>query len=86
MRTGTNDFAAQLRLELGFAVILFGFLRFGISLQLLAEWLAHVPNYFVFRVTFRFETPWFLPDVSYTVECVEGEPSSPPSVRLRPAR
>ena len=25
-----------------------------------------MPNYFVFRVTFRFETPWFLPDVSYT--------------------
>ena len=73
MRTGTNDFAALLRFELGFAVILFRFLRFGISLELLAEWLAHVPNYFVFRVTFRFETPWFLPDVSYTVECVEGE-------------
>lgn len=73
MLTGTNDFVARLRFELGFAVILFGFLRFGISIELLAEWLAHVPNYFLFRVTFRFETPWFLPDVSYTVECVEGE-------------
>ena len=73
MLTGTNDFVARLRVELGFAVIVFGFLRFGISIQLLAEWLAHVPNYFVFRITFRFETPWFLPDVSYTVECVEGE-------------
>ncbi len=73
MLTGTNDFVARLRAELGFAVVLFGFLRFGISIELLAEWLAHVPNYFVFRTTFRFETPWFLPDVSYTVECVEGE-------------
>lgn len=73
MRTGTNDFVARLRVELGFAVILFGFLRFGISIQLLAEWLAHVPNYLVFRVTFRFETPWFLPDVSYTVESASGE-------------
>lgn len=72
MLTGTNDFVARLRIELGFAVILFGFLRFGISVELLAEWLAHVPNYFVFRITFRFETPWFLPDISYTVECVSG--------------
>ncbi len=73
MRSGTNDFVARLRFVLGFAVVLFGFLRFGISVELLAEWLAHVPNYFVFRVTFRFETPWFLPDVSYTLECNRGE-------------
>ena len=73
MLSGSNDFVARLRFELGFAVVLFGFLRFGISIQLLAEWLAHLPNYFVFRVTFRFETPWFLPDVSYTVECTQGE-------------
>jgi hypothetical protein len=72
MLTGTNDFVARLRFELGFAIILFGFLRFGISIELLAEWLAHLPNYFVFRVTFRFETPWFLPDVSYTVEATQG--------------
>lgn len=73
MRSGTNDFVARLRFVLGFAVVLFGFLRFGINVELLAEWLAHVPNYFVFRVTFRFETPWFLPDVSYTLECNRGE-------------
>ena len=72
MLSGTNDFVARLRAEVGFAIVLFGFLRFGISIQLLAEWLAHVPHYFVFRVTFRFETPWFLPDVSYTAECLRG--------------
>jgi hypothetical protein len=73
MLCGSNDFVARLRFEMGFAVVLFGFLRFGIAVALLAEWLAHVPNYFVFRVTFRFETPWFLPNVSYTLECVRGE-------------
>ncbi len=72
MLSGSNDFVARLRFEIGFAVVLFGFLRFGISIELLAEWLAHVPNYLVFRVTFRFETPWFLPDVSYTVEHTQG--------------
>ncbi|MGV3708055.1 MAG: hypothetical protein ACO1Q7_04380 [Gemmatimonas sp.] len=72
MLSGTNDFVARLRFEMGFAVVLFGFLRVGISLEMLAEWLAHVPNYFVFRVTFRFETPWFLPDVSYTLDSTTG--------------
>ncbi len=73
MLSGTNDFVARIRFEMGFAVVVFGFLRFGISVAMLAEWLAHVPNYFVFRVTFRFETPWFLPDVSYTLDCTRGE-------------
>ena len=72
MLTGTNDFVARIRFEAGMAIVLFGFIRFGISIELLAEWLAHVPNYFVFRVTFRFETPWFLPDVSYSLEVTRG--------------
>lgn len=73
MLSGTNDFVARLRFEAGFTIILFGFLRFGISVELLAEWLAHVPNYFVFRFTLRLETPWFLPDFSLTAEHVSGE-------------
>ena len=36
-----------------------------------------MPNYFVFRVTFRFETPWFLPDVSYTRRVRAAASSSP---------
>lgn len=73
MSSGTNDFVARIAFKAGFALVLFGFLRFGISVNLLAEWLAHRPNFFVFRVTFRLETPWFLPDVSFTLECVKGE-------------
>lgn len=72
MLTGTNDFVARIAFEMGFALVLFGFLRFGISMSLLAEWLAHTPNFFMFRATFRLETPWFLPDVSVTVECTSG--------------
>lgn len=72
MLTGTNDFVARILFEMGFALVLFGFLRFGISMSLLAEWLAHTPNFFMFRATFRLETPWFLPDVSVTVECTRG--------------
>ncbi|MEM9549684.1 MAG: hypothetical protein AAGA05_00830 [Pseudomonadota bacterium] len=75
MLTGTNDFVARIAFEMGFALVLFGFLRFGISMSLLAEWLAHVPNFFLFRATFRLETPWFLPDVSVTVEATSGSPA-----------
>jgi hypothetical protein len=73
MLSGSNDFVARIQFEMGFAVLVFGFLGFGISVAMLAEWLAHIPDYFVFRVTFRFETPWYLPDVSYTLECTRGE-------------
>ena len=72
MTSGTGDFVARLLLEAGFALVLFGFLRFGLSVSLIAEWLAHTPDYFVFRATFRIETPWFLPDVSFSVEVVSG--------------
>ena len=49
-------------------------------MSLLADWLAHEPNYFVFRATFRLETPWFMPDFSVTVECTRGslEPAARP--------
>ena len=72
MLSGTNDFVARIRVEAGLDIVLFGFIKFGISIALLAQWLAHVPNYFVFRCTFRFETPWFLPDVSYSIEITRG--------------
>jgi hypothetical protein len=49
-------------------------------MSLLADWLAHEPDYFVFRATFRLETPWFMPDFSVTVECTSGslEPAARP--------
>lgn len=72
MLSGTNDFVARLSFDMGFAIVLFGFLRFGISMSLLADWLAHAPHFFVFRATFRLETPWFMPDFSVTVECHRG--------------
>ena len=67
---------------MGFAIVLFGFLRFGISMSLLADWLAHLPNFFVFRATFRLETPWFMPDFSVTVECTSGSLDPPPRAML----
>ena len=80
MLSGTNDYVARISFDMGFAIVLFGFLRFGISMSLLADWLAHEPNYFVFRATFRLETPWFMPDFSVTVECTRGslEPAARP--------
>jgi hypothetical protein len=82
MLSGTNDFVARIAFEMGFAIVLFGFLRFGISMSLLADWLAHVPNFFVFRATFRLETPWFMPDFSVTVECASGTLNPPARAML----
>jgi len=82
MLSGTNDFIARIAFEMGFAIVLFGFLRFGVSMNLLADWLAHVPNFFVFRATFRLETPWFMPDFSVTVECTSGSLDPPARAML----
>lgn len=78
MKSGTGDFAAQLQIDLGASVKVFRFLKFGISSTVLAEWLAHTPDYFHIRATFRFDTPWYLPDVSVSIECIDGtlEPSA----------
>ena len=73
MLSGTNDFAARIAFDMGFAIVLFGPLKVGISISLLADWLAHLPNFFVFRATFRLETPWFMPDFSVTVELDVGQ-------------
>ncbi len=69
---GSSDFVARLSLDAGWRRRSSASCSFGISVSLLAEWLAHEPDYFVFRATFRIETPWFLPDVSFTVEVVDG--------------
>lgn len=82
MLSGTNDFIARISFDMGFAIVLFGFLRFGVSISLLADWLAHVPNFFVFRATFRLETPWFMPDFSVTVECTSGSLDPPTRTML----
>lgn len=72
LTSGSNDFAGRLVIELGLALTLFGFIRLGLAVSVLGEILCHRDSYKAIRLTFRVETPWFLPDVTVTCEWASG--------------
>lgn len=78
MTSGTNDYVARITFEAGFALVILGFWRMGLTLLLEAEWLAHLPEFFRFTMTVRIDLGWFLPTISFTIESLTGtiEPAS----------
>jgi hypothetical protein len=70
--TGSTDFAAVVWIEAGLRFVLFGFLRLGMSAR--AEWrlVGRRPERGELSAELRLETPWFLPDVTWTFEMVFG--------------
>lgn len=78
MTSGTNDYVARITFEAGFALVILGFWRMGLTLLLEAEWLAHMPDFFRFTMTVRIDLGWFLPTISFTIESITGavEPSA----------
>lgn len=72
MTSGTNDYVARITFEAGFALVILGFWRMGLTLLLEAEWLAHMPDFFRFTMTVRIDLGWFLPTVSFTIESITG--------------
>lgn len=77
MTSGTNDYVARITFEAGFALVILGFWRIGLSLLLEAEWLAHMPDFFRFTMTVRIDLGWFLPTVSFTIESLTGAVDPP---------
>jgi hypothetical protein len=70
--TGSTDFAVVIWIEAGIRFVLFGFLRIGVSAR--AEWrlVGRHPERGELSLELRLETPWFLPDVTWTLEVVFG--------------
>ena len=70
--TGSTDFAVVIWIEAGIRFVLFGFLRIGLSAR--AEWrlVGRRPERGELSLELRLETPWFLPDVTWTLEAVFG--------------
>ncbi len=63
--SGSTDFSAAFYIEGCFRILLFGFLRFGISVRIDSRSTGSNPRYGELSITFRLETPWFLPDVTW---------------------
>ncbi|MEM9187560.1 MAG: hypothetical protein AAGF12_00190 [Myxococcota bacterium] len=70
--TGSGDFALRATWEMGIRLSVLKIFQFGLKLAADIEHIAHVPNYTVFSILFRIETPWFLPDLSFTCEFLFG--------------
>jgi hypothetical protein len=70
--TGSVDFAAVIWAEAGLRVVLFGFIKFGISAKAEVKFLGKKPERTELTLRLRFETPWFLPDITWTLEHSSG--------------
>lgn len=71
--TGSSDYAAAFWIEGGLRITLFRFIRFGISAGVEFRNVGRHPSRGELKAKFKFETPWFLPDVTWTLEKVFGE-------------
>lgn len=71
--TGSSDYAAAFWIEGGLRITLFRFIRFGISAGVEFRNVGRSPSRGELKAKFKFETPWFLPDVTWTLEKVFGD-------------
>jgi hypothetical protein len=71
--TGSSDYAAAIWIEAGLRIVLFGFLRFGIGAKAELRTVGSSPARTEMKLQVRLETPWFMPDVTWTLEVVFGE-------------
>lgn len=72
-QTGSSDYALVLWIEAGLRIVLFKFLKFGLSASAEFRLLGSHPTRGELTAKIRLETPWFLPDVTWTFELVFGE-------------
>jgi hypothetical protein len=71
--TGSDDVAVAIWIEGAIRVVLLGFLRFGVSARAEYRFLGSSPDRHELEAEIRIETPWFLPDIEFTVAWVSGE-------------
>ncbi|WP_159441669.1 hypothetical protein [Roseivivax lentus] len=71
--TGSSAFAVAVWIEGGLRFVLFGFIRFGISAKIEFRVVGPDPSRGELTFTIKLETPWFLPDITWTFEKEFGE-------------
>jgi hypothetical protein len=71
-KTASNDYAGAFWIEAGLRIVLFRFLRFGISARAEFRAVGADPSRGELRAQIRLETPWYLPDVTWTFDATFG--------------
>jgi hypothetical protein len=70
--TGSSDGAATISIELAGRVVLFRIIRLGLSLLAELRYVGSKPARTEALLRFRFETPWYLPDFTWTMDMTFG--------------
>ena len=70
--TASNDYAFVIYIEAGLKIVLFGFLNFGVSASATFRNVGSRPSHSELQLQVKLETPWFLPDVTWTLDATSG--------------
>ena len=70
--TASNDYAFVVYIEAGLKIVLFGFLNFGVSANATFRNVGSRPSSSALVLQVKLETPWFLPDVTWTLDITSG--------------
>jgi hypothetical protein len=71
--SGSSDYAAVISIDAGIRFVLFGFLRVGVSARMEFRAVGAHPSRSELTAELRLETPWFLPDVTWRLDCQSGQ-------------
>jgi hypothetical protein len=67
-KTGSDSMGAEVWVSLGFKINLFFVFNFGAEVGLKITYIGKHPWYITLHGEFKIDTPWFMPDVTFTVD------------------
>ena len=67
-KTGSDSTGAEVWIQLGFKINLFWIFSFGAEIGMKITYLGKHPWYLTLHAEIRIDTPWFLPDVTFTID------------------
>jgi hypothetical protein len=73
-KTGSDTSGLEFWIELGFKIYLFWIFSFGAEIHMKLTYIGKHPWYVTLHAEIKIDTPWFLPDVTFTMDKTWQEP------------
>ena len=67
-QTGSNSSGVAVSAQFGFRIDLFSIINFGLDVALRGSYLGMHPGTFTWSVEVRLDTPWWMPDVTFSIQ------------------
>lgn len=67
-KTGSDSTGAEIWIQLGFKINLFWIFSFGAEIGMKVTYLGKHPWYLTLHAEVKIDTPWFMPDVTFTID------------------